>query len=137
MGSDCVDIDQIGGGCAFCGYLVGYQFIITHNTPVLKRQYRFPAFKMQYNTLVYKYLRTFCVSLVVIFTTKVFQMSVFHLRTKQCSKSPILHCTSLTFFCFCGVLFNHKLTPKILLFSKFIVSLLCRNTCAAAHVWQR
>lgn len=37
---------------------------------------------MQYNTLVYKWLRTFCVSLVVIFTAKVFQMSVFHLRTK-------------------------------------------------------
>lgn len=49
----------------------------------------------------------------------------------------LLYCATLTFFCFCGALFNHKLTPKILLFSKFIVSLSCRNTCAAAHVWQR
>ena len=36
---------------------------------------------MQYNTLVYKLLRAFFASLVVIFTAKVFQMSVFHLRT--------------------------------------------------------
>ena len=36
---------------------------------------------MQYNTLAYKLLRTFFAGLVVIFTAKVFQMSVFHLRT--------------------------------------------------------
>ena len=75
----------------------------------------------------------------ILFKNKiVFQITTWRRKEEEKEeeekeKDEVLYCATLTFFCFCGALFNHKLTPKILPFNKIAVSLLCKNTCTAVH----